>query len=124
MSTTYQPRYSDEFVRRRDAEQAAAARQTEADAAENQRLGDRRLAGLAAERAAAEAEQDSRLELALEPERLRLQREWLAAHPDHTAQDFRTKAWPRLRLNLADERAAQHLEQQKRALARSGAYGL
>ena len=116
--------YSDEFVRRREADEAAAEAQRQEDIAENERLGARRLAALAAERAAAEAEQDDRLESALAPERDRLQRQWLADHPDLTPEDFRRRAWPRLRENLGDERAVEHLEAQKRALARSGAYGL
>ncbi len=124
MPNSYQPGYSQAFIDRRDAEQADAARQAEADIAENERLRDRYLAGLAAKRAADTAENEARLELALEPERLRLQREWLAAHPDHSAEDFRSKAWPRLRENLGDERAKSHLEAEKRALARSGAYNL
>ena len=121
---TSRPGYSDEFVRRRDAEQADAARQAEADAAENERLGARRLAALAAKRAADEAANDARLEASLEPERTKLQRQWLADHPDHSAEDFRSKAWPRLRANLGDQRAAELHEEQKAALARSGAYGL
>ena len=120
---TSRPGYSDEFIRRRDAEQADAARQAEADAAENQRLRDRYLAGLAAQRAADEAANSARLEEALAPERDRLQRQWLADHPDHTPEDFRRRAWPRLRENLGDERAAQHLEAEKAALRRTGKYG-
>jgi len=120
---TPRPGYSDEFIRRRDAEQAGAARQTEADAAENQRLRDRYLAELAASRAAAQAEQDSRLEAALAPERDRLEREWLANHPDHSPEDFRRRAWPLLRQNLGDQRAGEHFEAEKAALRRTGMYG-
>ena len=124
MPNSYQPTYSRAFTEKREAEQADAARQAEADAAENERLGARRLAALAAKRAADEAANDARLEASLEPERTKLQRQWLADHPDHSAEDFRSKAWPRLRANLGDQRAAELHEEQKAALARSGAYGL
>jgi len=124
MPNSYQPAYSRAFTEKREAEQADAARQAEADAAENERLRDRYLAGLAAQRAADEAANDARLEASLEPERTKLQRQWLADHPDHSAEDFRSKAWPRLRANLGDQRAAELHEEQKAALARSGAYGL
>ena len=121
---TSRPGYSDAFVRQREADEAAAEAQRQADAQENERLGARRLAALAAERAAVEAANDARLEASLEPERTKLQRQWLADHPDHSAEDFRSKAWPRLRANLGDQRAAELHEEQKAALARSGAYGL
>ena len=120
---TSQPGYSDAFVRQREADEAAAARQAEADAQENERLRDRYLAGLAAKRAADAAENDARLEAALAPERTRLERQWLADHPGHSAEDFRRRAWPQLRQNLGDERAAQHLEAEKAALRRTGMYG-
>ena len=124
MSTTYRPSYSDEFVRRREADEAAAEAQRQADAAENERLRNNYLAGLAAKRAADAAENEARLEAALAPQRDRLEREWLANHPDHSPEDFRRRAWPQLRQNLGDERAAEHFEEQKAALRRSGAYGL
>ena len=122
MPNSYQPTYSRAFTEKREAEQADAARQAEADAAENQRLRDRYLAELAASRAAAQAEQDSRLEAALAPERARLERQWLADHPDLTPEDFRRRAWPQLRQNLGDQRAGEHFEAQKAALRKSGAY--
>jgi len=124
MPNSYQPTYSRAFTERREAAQAAAEAQRQEDIAENERLGARRLAALAAKRAADEAANDARLEAALEPERARLERLWLSEHPDRTPGDFARRAWPLLRLNLADERASEHLEAQKRALARSGAYGL
>jgi len=123
MPNSYQPTYSRAFTEQREAEQADAARQAEADAAENERLRDRYLAGLAAQRAADEAANNDRLEAALTPERIRLERQWLADHPDLTPEDFRRRAWPRLRENLGDERAAQHLEAEKAALRRTGMYG-
>ncbi len=116
------PTYSDEFVRRREADEAAAARQAEADAAENQRLRDRYLSGLAAQRAADEAGNNARLEAALGPERIALERQWLADHPDHTPEDFRRRAWPQLRAGLREQRAREHFEAQKAALRRSGLY--
>jgi len=124
MNTTYRPSYSDEFVRRREADEAAAEAQRQADAAENERLRNNYLAGLAAQRAADEAANNDRLEAALAPERTRLERQWLADHPGHSPEDFRRRAWPQLRANLGDERAAQHLEAQKAALRRTGAYDL
>jgi len=122
VTNRYQPGYSQAFIDQRDAEQADAARQAEADAAENERLGARRLADLAAKRAADEAANDARLEAALAPERIHLERQWLADHPDLTPEDFRRRAWPQLRMNAADQRAAEHLEQEKAALRRTGMY--
>ncbi len=121
---TSRPGYSDEFVRRREADEAAAEAQRQADTAENERLRDRYLAGLAAQRAADEAANNARLEAALAPERDRLERQWVADHPGHSAEDFRRHAWPQLRQNLGDQRAGEHLEAEKAALARSGRYGL
>ena len=121
---TSRPGYSDEFVRRREADEAAAEAQRQADAAENQRLRNNYLAGLAAKRAADTAENEARLEAALAPERIRLERQWLADHPDRTRADFLARAWPQLRQNLGDERAAEHFEEQKAALRKSGAYNL
>jgi len=118
--TSNQPGYSQAFVNQHEA---AAEAQRQADAAENERLRNNYLAGLAAKQAAAQAEQDARLEAALAPERDRLEREWLANHPDHSPEDFRRRAWPQLRQNLGDERAAQHLEAQKEALRATGKYG-
>ena len=120
---TSRPGYSDEFVRRREADEAAAEAQRQADAAENEHLRNNYLAGLAAKQAAAQAEQAARLEAALAPERDRLQRQWLADHPDLTPEDFRRRAWPQLRQNLGDERAGEHLEAEKAALRRTGMYG-
>ena len=123
MPNSYQPTYSQAFIDQRDVEQAAAEAQRQEDSQENERLGARRLAALAAKRAADEAANDARLEASLEPERTKLQRQWLADHPDLTPEDSRRRAWPQLRQNLGDERAAQHLEAEKAALRRTGMYG-
>jgi len=116
---TSRPGYSDEFVRRREADEAAAEAQRQADAQENERLGAARLAALAAERAAAN---EKHLEEVLASQRATAERRWLAGHPDRTAADFARCAWPQLRLNLLEEREAATLEAAKAALVRTGGY--
>ena len=47
---------------------------------------------------------DIALDAELEPTKLRLRREWLAANPDRTEAEFEAKSWPLLRQNLVEER--------------------
>lgn len=67
------------------------------------------LADLAAREAEKAAAADARIDAALAPERVRLEREWLADHPEATAADFAARAWPHLRANLLETRVrAEH----------------
>jgi hypothetical protein len=115
--------YSDDFTRQREAEQAAAERQRQADAAENQAARDAYLGRVAAERETQRAAAEALVDADLAAERTRLERQWLADHPDRTAADFRTHAWPQLRANLVEQRAAETLERNKQQLRRASRVG-
>jgi hypothetical protein len=70
-------------------------RERQARARHEQAVADE-LAKLAAQKAAA-------LDAALDPHRLRMQREWVADHPGQTAADFMAHAWPQLKPNLIED---------------------
>ncbi|MEP7037381.1 MAG: hypothetical protein ABI891_03470 [Acidobacteriota bacterium] len=62
------------------------------------------LDSLETQRKAKQAESDAQIDLELEPEKTRLQNEWLFANPNETAADFEKKAWRHLRANLIEQR--------------------
>jgi len=96
-------RYTAEFKEQREAREAQAEVEAGEAARLNREARARYEASLEAERAAKNAEADARLEEALAPERDRLKRGWLAAHPGKTARDFTECAWPLLRANLVEQ---------------------
>ncbi len=80
------------------------------------------LEGLEIARNARQAEADAQIELELQPEKRRLQNEWLANNPNQTAADFEKKAWHLLKANLIEQRSADIAEATKQQLA--GRYSL
>lgn len=90
------------------------AQNEELRAAYRAKLLDKRREELARQAAATEAE--------LAPEKTRLQRRWLVDHPDHTAADFESRAWPLLRQNLVEGGAATSFEEALAASLASGRY--
>ena len=104
--------------RERQATAAAARREQERlKQAAEERHRARLLDARAQEQAAAEAQVDA----ALEPERVRLERQWLADHPGQTAAAFAKTAWPLLRANLVEQqRAARREALYEAAIARGG----
>lgn len=61
------------------------------------------LAGLAAKRAEQAHQQQAAIDAELEPQRVRLERQWLADHPEKSATDFQRHAWPHLKANLTEQ---------------------
>ncbi len=68
------------------------------------------LNNLETQRKAKQAEADAQIDLELEPEKRRLQNEWLANHPGQTAADFERSAWGLLKANLIEQRNAKIME--------------
>jgi hypothetical protein len=77
----------------------------------------RYLAKIEAERKAKRAEADAVIEAELQPEKKRLEREWLANNPTLTAADFEKKAWHLLKENLIEQRKAEAFEAEKQRLS-------
>jgi hypothetical protein len=93
-----QPRTHADWIEARDlalANQKAHAAKTK----------QKHLAALEGDRKASETDSERRLETELEPEKRRLQNQWLADHPGKTVDDFNKEAWHLLRANLLEERA-------------------
>jgi hypothetical protein len=82
------------------------------------------LEGLEIARNAKQAEADAQIELELQPEKRRLQNEWLANNPTQTAADFEKKAWIHLRQNLIEQRTKEAFEAELQAQRASGRYSL
>ena len=55
---------------------------------------------------------DIALDAELEPTKLRLRREWLAANPDRTEAEFEAKSWPLLRQNLVEQQRQDALQRE------------
>ncbi len=77
---------------------------------------------LEAERAAKKADADAQTEIQLQPEKRRLQNEWLANNPTQTAADFEQKAWHLLKENLIEQHNAASLEAEKQRQMETGRY--
>jgi hypothetical protein len=82
----------------------------------------RYLTKLDEKRAAKQSEYDAQINAELEPEKKRLQNEWLANNPTQTAADFEKKAWHLLKENLVEQHNAASLEATKQQLLQSGRY--
>lgn len=97
---------------------AVLARQ-QSDNAETRR---KYLAGLEAAKAEKQRESDAEIDRQLEPQKQTLMREWLANHPNETANDFEKKAWIHLRQNLIEQRKTESLNAEIKSA--SGRYSL
>jgi hypothetical protein len=84
----------------------------------------RHLNKLEAERKAKQADADAQTEAELQPEKRRLQNEWLANNPTQTAADFEKKAWHLLKENLIEQHNAASLEAEKQRQTETGRYSL
>jgi hypothetical protein len=80
------------------------------------------LASLEEARASKRAEWEAQVEEEIAPERERLQRAWLAAHPGKSEADFFTHSWPHLRQNVIAERERQQIEATEARMRASGQY--
>lgn len=110
-----------ELLRRqeaRDAEAAEAARVVREGVLRNQAIRDERMATIHAARAEQARRVAEAQEAAMRPAKERMQRSWLADHPDRTAADFERHAWPHLRVNLLEDNERQALEDAKDAQRR------
>jgi vancomycin resistance protein YoaR len=92
--------------------------------AENAELRRKYLNGLAAAKAAKQAEHDAEVDAELEPAKQTLMRGWLANNPDQTEGDFEKKAWQHLRTNLIEQRKTAAMEATEQQLRASGRYNL
>ena len=84
----------------------------------------RHLNSLETARAAKLREYDAAIDAELAPERARLERAWLADHPNDTPADFEKKAWHHLKANLIEQRSAEAMEATKQQMAKTGRYSL
>ena len=100
-------------------EQVAAL---DAQRAENDAARQRRLAAEAGRKAEADQRRQAELDLALAPTKDRRRHEWLANHPDRTANDFERVWRDHLRPLAVAELEEQRTEQGAAALVRSGQY--
>jgi hypothetical protein len=80
------------------------------------------LAKLDDEKKARQAETDAQTEAELQPEKRRLQNEWLANNPTQTAADFEKKAWHLLKENLIEQRNADSLNAEIQRQKASGLF--
>lgn len=97
--------YAPDYRQRLDLQQAQErAAQREREEA-NQEARRAYLKGLESQAAEQRAARDAEDEALLQPERTRLQRQWLSDHPDRTETDFLNRAWPQLRRNLLEDKA-------------------
>lgn len=110
--------YRIEREQRKRAEAAELARMRQENAAARERY----LAGLQAQRDEQAAHDLAAQEQALAPQRLQIERQWLASHPDKSAADFRAHAWPLLRANLLEQAKAERSERVAAELRASGRY--
>jgi hypothetical protein len=121
MTTPYgRTRNPSELLRRQQEREAAAAevQRQEAERAQAQTEARERIkARAAAKRLASATQAEIAREQLLQPEKIRLQREWLANHPDKNEDDFTRYAWPQLRANVESAQEARTLEQAKADLA-------
>jgi hypothetical protein len=92
--------------------------------AENTVIRQNYLNGLAAAKAAKQAEHDTTLDRELEPTKHRLMRRWLADHPDKNAADFDKLAWTYLRQNLVEQSEQDNREAMRNSLLKTGRYSL
>jgi len=102
-TTPYTPRYPDSYREKLDAQQAEEREQQVLREAANAEARTIYLASIAQKETEARAAREVQDEIALSSERTRLQRQWLAAHPDKTESDFLNRAWPQLRRNLLED---------------------
>lgn len=116
--------YDDEFRRQRQTEEAEREKDQQERIRQNAIAGKQIEAGLEAKREAERQDREARIDAELEPEKQRLQRQWLADHPDKTARDFNTHAWPLLRANILEQHKAATFEATRQQLLRSGQYGI
>ncbi len=79
---------------------------------------------LEAERAAKKADADAQTEIALAPEKRRLQNEWLANNPAQTAADFEKKAWHLLKENLIEQRKTEAISAEIQSQSATDRYSL
>ncbi len=87
---------------------------------ENSELRRKYLEKLGDEKKARQAETDAQTEAELQPEKRRLQNQWLVDNPTQTAADFEKKAWHLLKENLIEQRNADSFdaEVQRQAASR------
>lgn len=125
--TRYQPEPYSDFRERRELAEGEANRNQDYLDRENARAREERLAELEANREAGRQKAEEALNAQLEPTRVRLEREWVAAQSGKTAADFRQHAWPLLRKNLVDDLGQQRVADAEAALRRGAGgvrYGL
>jgi trehalose/maltose hydrolase-like predicted phosphorylase len=84
----------------------------------------RHLNKIEAERKAKQTEADAQTEIQLQPEKRRLQNEWLANNPTQPPADFEKKAWHLLKENLIEQHNAASLEAEKQRQMKTGGYSL
>jgi hypothetical protein len=89
---------------------------------ENSELRRKRLAKLDDEKKARQAETDAQTDLALAPEKRRLQNQWLVDNPTQTAADFEKKAWHLLKENLLEQRNADSFDAEVQRQKASGLF--
>jgi hypothetical protein len=102
----------------------AAERAEEENRRANEEAAGRWHAKVKPEQDTKRAEDEATLEAELAPERERLQREWLAAHPGKAVADFLRHAWPGLRQNIIEARRQAELDAIQRQFHASGMYSL
>ncbi len=108
----------------REAREAAAAKELADAQRENAKVRAEYLAGLEAKKAEKRAAADAEVDAAIAPERLRLEREWIANHPSKSGADFERHAWPQLRPNIVEARETAQREALRRQMLASGRYSL
>jgi hypothetical protein len=82
------------------------------------------LAKIDGERLAKQAEADAQVETQLQPEKKRLQNEWLANNPGATVADFEKKAWHLLKENLIEQRNGEAMNAEIQRQKQTGRYSL
>jgi hypothetical protein len=108
MSKPYEQYRIERAAQLQDEADEAAARKRSNDETRRQYL-----AGLEAQRAEERRASAEAWEEAHAAERNRLQREWLVAHPDRSAEDFITRAWPKLKENILERERLEYIEATK-----------
>jgi hypothetical protein len=84
----------------------------------------RHLNKIQTDREAKRAEADAQTEIQLQPEKRRLQNEWLANNPTQTAADFEKKAWHLLKENIIEQRRVDTMNAEIQAQTATGRYSL
>lgn len=105
--------YTEQFSRDHAARTKAIEDEQAARDAANAAALKARLASIEATKEAERKAADAIDEQSLAPDKAKIMCEWLAQDPARNERQFNSHAWPKLRLNIIEEKRAVAFEQQK-----------